>query len=205
MYGIIIMGLPPSCRPNCHVQCARFSSGTNAFMRIILRIIFTFIFESPSLAPINSSFLNLPEPQKVTFWIISCKLLVSPFRFLLFCSKTVFTIEEGWTGDGVRLQAYLHSWCVVWACLSSLLGLMTKILLSHFLIGLKLFHVKSGRKSDESSIFLNEIILGLLFKSVGPFTRCNNPDYNPNRRLLSGNNFRPIQKWLNRISVIKPQ
>ena len=25
------------------------------------------------------------------------------------------------------------------------LGLMTKILLSHFLIGLKLFHVKSGR------------------------------------------------------------
>ena len=31
-------------------------------------------------------------------------------------------------GGGVSLQAYLHSWLIVWACLSSL----TKILLSLF-------------------------------------------------------------------------
>ena len=52
---------------------------------------------------------------------------------------------------------------------------MAKILLSHFLIGLKLFHVKV----DESFTFWHELTLGLLFKSVGPFTRCNNLDSNP--------------------------
>ena len=114
-------------------------------------------------------------------------------------------MEEGWTGDGVSLQAYLHSWCVVWACLSSLLGLMTKILLSHFLIGLKLFNVKSLRLGFES---------GLLQRVKGPTLLNRRPkiiscqkvdDLSDFRPLLTWNNFRPIKKWLNRIFAINPK
>ena len=78
------------------------------------------------------SVVDVTSPDQLANFSASLQVLQVD---LVSATRTRFTHGGKMRGGGGSLQVDLHSWRIVWACLSSLIGLITKILLSHFLIG----------------------------------------------------------------------